>query len=456
MATSVPARDVVLLRPNIPLVLIGTLLVIIYLCIFVWLIRSRAFFECPGLSRATVSGLFLLKFGFGMLLYAVYAYHYAAERHYTDAFRYFDDAGVLFGSLSDSPSYFFQLLFGIAPDPEALKPYTDQMLFWDQPYSYGTFNDNRTMIRLNAVLYLFSFGHYHVHTAFWCFFSMIGLVGIYKSFIQWVPRLKWLLVAAIFLVPSVLFWGSSVLKEGLLLGGLGLFVYHFMRVVQVFSWKRLALLVGLFAFLVMIKTYILMALAPGLISYALVARLGTKKPLAVYAAVHVGLVTLAMNIHYLIPKYNIVRYIALKQRDFINTSEKHMPGSYFEVGRIEQSASSILANSPEALFNGLLRPLPTDVNSMLTAVASAENLCIALVLIVLLIFMRPLKNIPANATLFCASFSLVLLTLIGLVTPVAGALVRYKIPAVPFLLIAALLAVNVDRLPGKWFKSEAT
>ena len=103
----------------------------------------------------------------------------------------------------DNPAYYFQLLTGIGGDAELLKPYTDAMAFWDRPYSYGTFNDNRTMIRLNAVLYLFSFGHYHVHTAFWCFFSMIGLVGIYKSVAGLLPKARWLLVAVVFLVGAV-------------------------------------------------------------------------------------------------------------------------------------------------------------------------------------------------------------------------------------------------------------
>ena len=176
-----------------PTLLIGFLLVVVYLALFIWLIRSRSFFECAGLSRNAITGLFVLKFGFGMLLYAVYAYYYAADRHYTDAFRYFDDAGVMYSALWDRPMYYFQLLFGMAENSQGLIPYTDAMAFWDRPYSYGTFNDNRTMIRINAVIYLFSFGHYHVHTVFWCFFSMLGLVGIYKAFAGFLRGIPWLL-----------------------------------------------------------------------------------------------------------------------------------------------------------------------------------------------------------------------------------------------------------------------
>lgn len=427
----------------------GVALVAVYLLLFVWLIRSRAFFRCPGLSPNAVAGLFLLKFGFGLLLYAVYAYYYAAERHYTDAFRYFDDAGVMFSALREKPSYYFQLLTGIYRDKAALEPYFDKMLFWDRPYSYGTFNDNQTMIRINAVLYLFSFGHYHVHTAFWCFFSMAGLVGLYRTFARWITHGRWLLAAAVFLVPSVLFWGSSVLKEGLLLGGLGLFVYHAINMVHAFTWKRLVWVLALLFFLLVIKTYILMALLPGLLSYVLVARIGTNKPLVVYTVVHVLLAGLALNLHHLTPNYNVVRYIALKQRDFINTSEQHMPGSYFEMGRLEQSAQSILMHVPEGLFNGLLRPLPWDVDGAFTAAASAENIVVLLLFLLCVVAARPIRKMQGNMLLFCASFTFILLVLTGLVTPIAGALVRYKIPAIPFMLAAGLLMLDVQRLPKR-------
>ena len=58
---------------------------------------------------------------------------------------------------------------------------------------------------------------------------------------------------------------------------------------------------------------------------------------------------------------------------------------------------------------------------------------------------------------FALAFSLFLLTIIGLTTPILGAIVRYKIPALPFLILVALLFLDVQKLPSfliqsKWIK----
>ena len=47
---------------------------------------------------------------------------------------------------------------------------------------------------------------------------------------------------------------------------------------------------------------------------------------------------------------------------------------------------------------------------------------------------------------FCACFVILLFTLIGLTTPILGAAVRYKIPAIPFLVIAFLFILDKQKL----------
>ena len=52
--------------------------------------------------------------------------------------------------------------------------------------------------------------------------------------------------------------------------------------------------------------------------------------------------------------------------------------------------------------------------------------------------------------LFCLSIVLLLFTLIGLITPIMGAIVRYKVPGLPFLLIFLLLLLDKEKLAGKF------
>ena len=59
-----------------------------------------------------------------------------------------------------------------------------------------------------------------------------------------------------------------------------------------------------------------------------------------------------------------------------------------------------------------------------------------------------------NFILFCLSFTVILYCVIGLTTPITGAIVRYKIPAAPFLFMAVLLIFDSGKLPESLTKKQ--
>ena len=183
-----------------------------------------------------------------------------------DSYRFFDDGNVLFSALPDHPGDYFRMLFGIGNDNAHFNEhYYAVMNNWHRKYDTGYYNDAHTMIRYSALVRLFSFGVYHVHTVFACFLSLVGLVALYKTFIGFVPEMNRALMAGLFLWPSMLFWGSAPIKEALLFLGLGLFLMGtFKLIVGPLSWKYIGLLVfGLLVQLVL-KSYVLACMVPGL------------------------------------------------------------------------------------------------------------------------------------------------------------------------------------------------
>ena len=66
-------------------------------------------------------------------------------------------------------------------------------------------------------------------------------------------------------------------------------------------------------------------------------------------------------------------------------------------------------------------------------------------------FIKP-HNLAIPDVWYCLSFIVILFVLIGLTTPVLGALVRYKVPALPFIGILLLTAASNERLQtiDKW------
>ena len=248
----------------------GVLLAIAYTALLLYWMRRIPFFaRIPGLPMRWVAGLFALKILAGTALWAVYTYIYT-DRLTADIFKYFDDSAVLYAALWDQPGDFFRMLFGIANDTDYFtERYYLVMNTWIREFENNVYNDSHTMIRFNAVLRLFSFGHYHVHTVFACFVSTIGAVALYRAVHPLFRTFERALVTGIFLWPSVLFWASGVLKESLLIFGLGLFLLGIIgQWPDRLAWRpMLAFITGLFVMLV-IKFYVLMCLIPGLLAWS--------------------------------------------------------------------------------------------------------------------------------------------------------------------------------------------
>lgn len=116
-------------------------------------------------------------------------------------------------------------------------------------------------------------------------------------------------------------------------------------------------------------------------------------------------------------------------------------GSGIEIPKLEGTIASTIKAAPMALVNALFRPFPKDVSSAFMLLAVAENLL--LVLLILLVLFR-LDRQFLNHPIFwlCIFFAALILLLTGLVTPIVGAIVRYKVPALPFLVCALFVLIR--------------
>jgi len=130
------------------------------------------------------------------------------------------------------------------------------------------YNDNRTMIRLHALIGLISMGFYNVHIVFFAFLSMLGLMGIYKSSRLLTDQNAMLLLGAVFLAPGILFWCSMASKESLLIFTLGMFLYHCIRLLTISksAWNMTGMFLAGFLF-IHIKAYFLILITPCLLAF---------------------------------------------------------------------------------------------------------------------------------------------------------------------------------------------
>jgi hypothetical protein len=387
----------------------------------------------------------------GIILTLVYTYFYT-DRKTADIFKYFDDSKIMFDAAWSNPYDFARMFFGIRSGDPDLFSYYSKMVAWDD--SDMMYNDNRIMIRFNCLMRFISFGNYYVHMVVMCFITFYGLTCLFKLFAAEIKSKYFGIFCAVFFMPSVVFWGSAVLKDGVILFAAGMFLYNFNLLLNNSAYLRNKIFFVLgFIMMMFIKVYVLFIMIPGLIMLFIVKR----RPhwslnkfrywLGIYLIYGISIFLLKF-----FSSINVVELISLKQHQFISLAIATGSGSVIEMPELS-NLQSIIYNLPHALFVALCKPFLFDSSSPLIIMAGFENLLI-LAFIIFSFFKMKKNNFYQTPWFFFSVFFVVILfSLIGLIVPVAGALVRYKTIALPFLIIAALISLNNDRvnnLLAKW------
>ncbi|MCI1752685.1 MAG: hypothetical protein LKM36_07450 [Flavobacteriales bacterium] len=428
----------------------GILIATAWCAFFIFVIRRWRFFNVRALDKRLLPGIFVLKVLVGTFFWWIYTYHYT-DRFTADIFKYFDDGNVLFSALPQHPGDYFRMVFGIGNDtPYFDSHYYVHMNHWSRQWDTGYYNDAHTMIRYSALVRLFSFGHYHVHTVFACFFALVGLMAMYRAFASVLPGGGVWLAAGVFLWPSILFWGSAPIKEALLFFGLGLFVLGASGFARGRTGpKEFALLgAGLFIQLIL-KSYVLACLLPALAAYAW-SRGGTPRSTLLKFTVAYGAATaLLLALPLVHPGWDVLGLIAQKRRDMLGVVSLTDPGSYIPFPPLANGPIGFLLDIPHALYLTFLSPFQTWHIGAMGLIGAAENLVMLALVPVAILWAKPWRQINIPLVLLCAGFCLALGLLVGWTTPVVGALLRYRVPLLPFWSLAVLAVIDIEKLP-RW------
>jgi len=422
------------------------LLTIFYTSIFIFLIYKFRFFKIDSVSRTAICIVFVLKICAGIFLFCIYTFYYR-NRSEADIFKYFDDSRAIHQALHDKPVDYFKMMTGLDNDNAYFdEHYYHQMNNWYRKYFSNTFNDNHIIIRFNAFVRIFSKGFYQVHNVFMNFISLLGLVALFKFFQLTIKGRKNEIFFACFLIPSVIFWGSGVMKEGLLLFGIGFLMYYFHQLIHSkISFKNIFWIIVSVFILRYTKVYILAILFPLLISYYWVEKTSNKNILLKYFSVLFIYLTIVLSIKYISPQNDILKNMILKQSTFINMSESIKAGSLIKINHLQPNLSSVFTAIPGALYNSVFRPWFFEAHSFMILLNGLENLMFIIICgLSLSCFSKRIKN--KNIFIFSIFFVSITFTLIGLITPVIGALVRYKMPVLPFMIIVFILISDKNKL----------
>jgi hypothetical protein len=424
------------------------LLTIAYTAFFIFLIGKLNFFSLDGISKRNIQFVFLLKIISGVALSLIYTYYYT-DRLYADCFKFFDDSQVLYNLFFTDRKMFWQFMLGFPHNNETYIYYSNLMHDWWN--RYNLYNENRTIIRLNTVLRFFSLGYYQVHNVFFCFFSLIGLTAIVKLFLADLQEFRKPVFIFVFLFPSVLFWGSGVLKDGLIFFCSGLALYFIGRAGSNENKKTLNLFLSIFFLLLLlfIKVHVFFIFLPCFIAY--VWSMQNKKHIALkYIFTFLLFLAFLLSFHLFNENINFLQYLVSKQKEFIELAAEVKAGSIIHVNPLQPDIGSLIKNSPLAFFNTLFRPHFLDSRSPFILLSALENTFIIIFGILVLFSFRKEKIKFSPMFYFSVFYVIALFTLVGLITPVMGAMVRYKVQGIPFLFFIFLALTNKEKMINKF------
>ena len=476
------------------------LITLLHFSILSYVIWRHPFFQLRGIPNHWSLVGFWIKILGGSSLTAIYTFYYT-DRSTADIYKYFDDAKVIYHSVYTNPIDFLKMMSGIGNDSDYFNQnYYNRMNHWYRQYS-AYYNDNHTIIRWNVLIMFLSKGHFMPHTLYMSFVSTIGLIATYRAFETMEPNKNYFIL--LFITPSLAFWGSGVLKEGLVIFGIGGLFWSLRAWLNQGRTTYFTLVFTCSIFiLALTKYYLLAILLPGVIASFMCMQFRWFKPAYLFIALYFVALLFFFFLGKISPALDPAANLAHKQSDFIKLAkggmyiqisdnqgidtlfvssqeygriiqqkDKVQIKQVFQVQRYSQKKLSkpfknpylnsdiqgrvLLDNGvtrskieipelkpdwqsyfkaiPDAYFNVFLQPISPGKNPLYW-MAFLENMFVLLCIGYSLFKFQLFKGLfQSPIQLLALFFVLGSLLLIGLTTPVIGALVRYKIPALPLL-----------------------
>jgi len=343
------------------------------------------------------------------------------------------------------------------------------------PLNQGYFRaeNNYMVTRVVAMISFLSMGKYLITNLFFSMIAFTGVWRLFRFFYEEYPHLHKKLAIAILYMPTFVFWSSGILKDPLCISALGWITYALYE--AFYKKKNLLKNVIILAFfgylLAVVKIYILISYVPFFILYLILKNVNLVKSKLLKWVLGPALIIGSMFAGQQVMKKfqeEIGTYASgdiseqlHKQRSSYRADPDAGGGtSNFSLGvEFDGSMISLVKIAPAAIIATFYRPFLWESRKLSTLLSSLESMALLFFTLSLLFktglgfFVRSILKDPA--ILYCILFSLLFGLFIGATTPNFGTLVRYKIPCVPFYLVALFLIQDRFRRLEKTKKDPA-
>lgn len=303
--------------------------------------------------------------------------------------------------------------------------------------------NNFVVSKFAAVFYLISSGKFLIVNFFFCLFATIGEFYLFIALSKKYPSFKKQIAIGTLLMPSVLLYSSFMVKETLAMGFLGIVLYSMF---QLLNNKRVVwhlIVIGIGSLVILwVKPYIIYAISLAIL-FSLLIRLIVylmKKNIIIKGITMLSLLMMSYLFYKNMNAFN--GYIV----DFVDTANFFQnqynsdfgETSSFSIGEIDPTVKGFIQKAPYGIFTTYFRPYIWEVDKPIILFSAMESF--GLLLLFFIVIFRNLiylpKLIARDFFVLCAFvFVIVFGMIVGLTTFNFGTLIRYKIPAMPFLML---------------------
>lgn len=394
-----------------------------------------------------VKGMLASIFG-GFMFCSIYCFYYGGG----DTVAYWFNAGILNRLATVNFDAYLDILKGnlTMSNYYHLNSKTGYLEYYRDAKSFSA-------IRFTSIPYFLTVESYFTCTLLISALTYPGKWRLFLVFTREFPGLEKQFAIAILFFPSVVFWGSGILKDTFMFSAACWFTYS-IYMVFIKREKVLPNIFWLFAttyVMISTKPYIFIALLPGTLVWVSFKRIQMMKspvfrflfaPIIISLTVVLGSFVIG-SVSRELREYSNIQSILDKavvtQQDL---KQEYYHGNTFDIGEFDGTLTGALSKFPLAITAGLFRPFIFEARNPVMFISGVENTYLLLFTLYYLFTVGPIKLIRHISTepllIFSFTFAIIFAFAVGLSTANFGALVRYKIPCIPFYLSSLYIIRN--------------
>ncbi|PZF72029.1 hypothetical protein [Taibaiella soli] len=400
----------------------------------------------PALTAKIVGAIFI-----GL----IYQYYYGGG----DTANYYLQGGIINSSMAEGPSKWFNLLFSI---PEWYEPgywnYISQLYWYNSVAEY-------TVCGITAVCRLLTFGTYLPIALIFASLAFTGFWALFRTFVSIYPKYIRAIAVAVLFIPSCIMWGSGLFKDTLCMFGLGWMTFAAFRLLinRDFSFKNILIAIASFYLVAHIKIYIQIAFLPAVVlwilfSYSHKILNGFVRFFVRIAVIGIcagGFMLMADKFSEDLGKYSLdkIGKTAEITATYLQGISVESGGSVYDLGTFDPSLQGMLTKFFPAVNATFFRPYVWEAGKALQFLSAIEALLFLFITLKVLLVVGPLRvwrTIVSDPNIqFCLIFSTIFAFAVGVSSYNFGTLSRYKIPCLPFYILAMVLIFYKNAEPGK-------